>query len=343
MLQFYYNVKKGSKAMPHSSGGGSHRGGSHRSRSHSSRRSHSGPSSSRRHINTSYFPGAIRYVYMHRGTPRYVYADYDITKRRSPLRLLILILYIPFIFSFYTIIKSSMLPPKKLSADYNAEIVVKDEINVLGDTQRLKSSLEAFYDKTGISPAVFTVYNEDWQGKYDALEYYAYDLYVNAFSDEKHWLIVYSEPENPDPSFNDWYWEGMQGDDTSYILTEGKAAGFNTRLQRYLTDDSKSVSEAISLSFDELTPETMKKSVDPAMLITLLVFVGFIAVHAFFIVFYDPNRKYRNAVECPAETPAANPTSSHAETCPYCGASYMSGTVARCPNCQALLEISDRK
>lgn len=340
MLQSYYNVKKGSTVMPHSSGGGSHRGGSHHSSSHSSHRSHSGSSSQRRHIRTSYFTGARRFVYMHRGTPQYVYADYDITKRRSPLRLLVLILYIPFIFSFYTIFKSSMLPPKKLSADYNTEIVVKDEINVLGDTARLKRSLEAFYDKTGISPAVFTVHNEDWQGKYDALEYYAYDLYVNAFPDEKHWLIVYSEPEKPDPSFNDWYWEGMQGDDTSDILNEGMTVGFNTRLQRYLTDSSKSVSEAISLSFDELTPELMHKSVDPTMLITLLVFVGFIVVHAFSMVFYDPNRKYRNAVECPLETSTAN---SHEETCPYCGASYMSGAVTRCPNCQALLGISDKK
>ena len=135
----------------------------------------------------------------------------------------------------------------------------------------------------------------------------------------------------------------MQGDDTSDILTDGKTTGFNTRLQRYLTDNSKSVSEAISLSFDELTPETMKKSVDPAMLITFLVLVGFIVIHAFFMVFYDPNRKYRKAVECPLETPAADPTNSHTETCPYCGASYMSGAVTRCPNCQALLVISDKK
>ncbi len=338
MLQFYYNVKKGSRVMPHSSGGGSHRGGSHHSSSHSSHRSHSGSSSSHRHINTSYFPGARRYVYMHRGAPQYVYADYDITKRRNPLRLLVLILYIPFIFSFHAIFKNSMLPPKKLSADYNTEIVLRDEINVLGDTQRLKRSLEAFYDKTGISPAVFTVRNEDWQDKYDALEYYAYDLYVNAFPDEKHWLIVYSEPENPAPSFNDWYWEGMQGDDTSNILNEGLTLGFNTRLQRYLTDNSKSVSEAISLSFDELTPETMRNSADPALLGTLLIFVGFIVAHAFFMVFYDPNRKYRNAVECPLETSTSN---SHTETCPYCGASYMSGTITRCPNCQALIGISD--
>ncbi len=233
-----------------------------------------------------------------------------------------------------------MLPPKKLAADYDTAIVVRDEINVLGDTEKLKRSLEAFFNKTGITPAVFTVHNEEWQNTYDGLENYAYDLYVNAFSDEKHWLIVYSEPENPDPSFNDWYWEGMQGDDTSEILTSGKADKFGSKLQRSLTDKSVSVSDAISLSFDYLTPDIMYKSVDPVIVIVLLVFIGFIVIHAFFMIFYDPNRKYRNAQEIPLETPA--PTPQQNETCPYCGASYASGQ-ERCPNCQALIGVADKK
>ena len=333
--------KKGSAAMPHSSGGGSHRGGSHRSSSHSSRRSHSsGSSYSRKRVRSSYFPGARRYVYLRKGKPEYVYADHDITKRPSPLRFFVIILYLPFLFVFYTIFKDTMLPPKKLAADYDTAIVVRDEINVLGDTEKLKRSLEAFFNKTGITPAVFTVHNEEWQNTYDGLENYAYDLYVNAFSDEKHWLIVYSEPENPDPSFNDWYWEGMQGDDTSEILTSGKADKFGSKLQRSLTDKSVSVSDAISLSFDYLTPDIMYKSVDPVIVIVLLVFIGFIVIHAFFMIFYDPNRKYRNAQEIPLETPA--PTPQQNETCPYCGASYASGQ-ERCPNCQALIGVADKK
>lgn len=341
IIYLQQNMGKGSAAMPHSSGGGSHRGGSHRRSSHSSRSYRSGSTSAIRHrVRTSYFPGARRYAYMHNDRSEYVYADYDITKKRSPLRLLALIFYIPFIITLYHIAKDSILPPKKLSTDYNTAIVIKDNINVLGDTGKLKSSLEAFYNKTGISPAVFTVHNEDWQDNYNRLENYAYDLYVNAFLDERHWLIVYSEPKEPDASFNDWYWEGMQGDDTSDILTEGKAYDFNKRLQRYLTDDSKSVSEAISLAFDEFTPEIMHNNFDPALLIILLSFLGFICIHAFFMVFYDPNRKYRNAQEIPLETSAEEP---HEEKCPYCGAVYISGTTARCPNCQALLEIAEKK
>ncbi|MGN1305708.1 MAG: hypothetical protein ACI4YB_11810 [Oscillospiraceae bacterium] len=326
--------------MPHSSGGGSHGGGSHHSSSHSSHSSRSGSSSPRR-VSNVYFPGSRRFLYFDRhDQPVYAYADYDITKKRSPMRFLILLFYIPFVVALYFMAKDMILPPKKLKTDYNTAIAVRDNINVLEDTEKLKRSLQAFYDKTGISPAVFTVYNEDWQDRYSNLENYAYDLYVNAFPDEKHWLIVYSEPKEPDPEFNEWYWEGMQGDDTDPILTYDKAEIFNNKLQRYLTENSKSVSEAISFAFDELTPEIMKMEIEPASILTFVFFGGFIAFHAFFMVFYDPNKKYRNAVEYPVESPTDK---LNKESCPFCGAEYIKGKDLRCPSCQALLEISENK
>lgn len=326
--------------MPHSSGGGSHGGGSHHSSSHSSH-SHSGSSSNRRRIRNTYFPGSRRFLYLNRhNKPTYVYADYDITKKRSPLRYLMLLFYLPLFWFMYIMASDMLMPPKKLKADYDTAIIVSDNIKVLGNAENLKRSLRAFLDTTGISPAVFTVYNEDWQDKYNSLEDYAYDLYVNAFSDEKHWLIVYSEPIDPDPSFVDWYWEGMQGDDTDNIITSEIANTFNNKLQRYLTEKSKSVADAISLAFDELTPNIMKKRVESVPIIIILVFGGFICLYAFFTVFYDPNRKYRNATEYPEETPTEN---FAAERCPYCGAYYVKGKDRRCPNCQALLEVSENK
>ena len=71
-------------------------------------------------------------------------------------------------------VRSSIdLKSSNLAADYDTAIVVRDEINVLGDTEKLKRSLEAFFNKTGITPAVFTVHNEEWQNTYDGLENYA--------------------------------------------------------------------------------------------------------------------------------------------------------------------------
>lgn len=335
--------------MPHSSGGGSHSGGSHSHSSHSSSRSSSsGPS---RRIRQHYFPGATRYRYYRRNQPMYVYADYDITKNKSPLRFLILLFYLPFFITIIGMAKNVVRIPQRLSTDYDTSIVISDYINVLGNTNRLETSLKDFYNETGITPAVFTVYNEVWEDNYSSLEDYSYDLYVNAFPDEKHWLIVYSQPMEPDPSFNDWYWEGMQGDDTSDILTSAKADEFNSALQRYLTDNSVSVADAISRAFDKITPEIMKKSVDMSMILPFLFFGGFLIFHAYLMVFHDPARKYRNAEVCPNDEPVttsaqpakpvqtAEPSQPMQEkSCPYCGGSYVAGRDKRCPYCQALLD-----
>ena len=144
--------------MPHSSGGGSHGGGSHHSSSShrsSHRSSGSGPS---RRIRTGYFPGATRYRYYHRHKPRYVYANYDIRKGRSPLRLLMLLFYIPFFIAIVGMASETFRVPQRLSTDYDTSLVISDYINVLGDTKALETSMMAFYDETGITPAVFTVY-----------------------------------------------------------------------------------------------------------------------------------------------------------------------------------------
>lgn len=47
--------------------------------------------------------------------------------------------------------------PHKLPQNYDYKIVVEDKANVLGNTAELRNSLVAFYNRTGISPAVITV------------------------------------------------------------------------------------------------------------------------------------------------------------------------------------------
>ena len=175
--------------MPHSSGGGSHSGGSHSGSGFSGSSSSSGGSSAK-HIKHTSFPGARRYVYYENYRPVYVYADYDITEKRSPLRFLMLLFYLPFILFTFSMFAEAYHHPHKLPQNYDYKIVVEDKANVLGNTAELRNSLVAFYNRTGISPAVITVENSDWQGIYSDLENYAYDLYVNHFADESHWLIV---------------------------------------------------------------------------------------------------------------------------------------------------------
>ena len=310
--------------MPHSSGGGSHGGGSHHSSSShsSSHRSSSGGGSSRIRTSHTYFPGARRFVYYRNGVPNYVYSDTDLSKGPSKLRFLMLSL-----------------------------IHIQDDAQVLGDTTKLGDALEDFFNTTGISPAVMTVYNSDWEDNYTDLEKYAYELYVNRFYDEKHWLIVYSQPKDPDDEFNNWYWEGMQGDDTDSIITSSVAYDFTNDLHKRLLVEGTKVNDAITDSFNALTPTVMKFRFEGETFgigIFMLLFVGF---HAFFMVFFRPDaNKYKGAKEVPLDGYYAPPQQTAPQpqsvvmkqaSCEYCGGVYTVGSCNACPHCGAPIQPQD--
>lgn len=317
--------------MPHSSGGGSHGGGSHGGSHHSSSHSHGGSGGSTRHTRSTYFPGSTRYVYYHHHRPVYVYADYDITQKPSKLRYLILLFYVPFIIVIFGMIADCYHHPKKLPQNYDYRIIIEDRANVLGDETTLKNSLIAFYNKTGISPAVITVNNSDWLGHYSSLENYAYDLYVNHFTDESHWLIVYSQPNDysTSDSFVDWYWEGMQGDDTDSILTDAVTDDFNNKMQKNLTASTRyTVSSAIISAFDDTTPTVMKATINWEMIGVGGFMLLFMCIHAFFMIGFNPKAKnYAKAQKCPTYT--------REEKCEYCDNIYVVGTCTECPHCGA--------
>lgn len=92
---------------------------------------------------------------------------------------------------FWTLVVDT---PQKLEIDYDTNILIADILDVMTETEEaeLSAKVKEFQDVTGVTPAVLTVANDEWKPYYESLENYAYDYYVNAFSDEKHWLIVYS-------------------------------------------------------------------------------------------------------------------------------------------------------
>ncbi len=320
--------------MPHSSGGGSHGGGSHGGHS-----SHgSGGSGSSRHTRSAYFPGSTRYVYYKNKQPVFVYADYDIRQKRSPLRFLLLLFYLPFILAMvFGVGPNTINIPTKLKTDYDTEIIIDDRTGVIRNEKNLRQACEDFLDQTGIAPAVITVNNEDWKSHYVNLETYAYELYVNSFDDEKHWLIVYSSPKDAEGSFNDWYWEGMQGDDTDKILTLKNTNKFNQMVQKCLLQSDKyTPDEAVIKGFNEITPSLMKVSVNFGQLFIIIFVMGFLGVHAFFMVFYrsKDSKFYENAIPCNEEVVKQ-------EKCDYCGGIYIVGHHLSCPHCQAPVRAHD--
>ncbi len=183
--------------------------------------------------------------------------------------------------------------------NYNHNIVLKDEAGVIDNEDELYKELERFMDKTGVTPSVVTIHNEEWENYY-TLENYAYDRYLQEFDDEMHWLIVYSEPTEPDPRFNDWYWEGMQGDDTDPVITVDKANEFNRRLHGELEHGTE-FGTAVKTSFSEFT-DNYSRSFDFEQLFPGLFILGFVAFHAYFVLGFS-ELKYRNAVPADGSDP----------------------------------------
>ncbi len=135
----------------------------------------------------------------------------------------------------------------------DGDVYIVDNIGVIDNEDSLNEVMQEFEDITGIYPCVMTVYDSDWNQDYDELWQYAYDLYINTFSDELHFLIVYSKPENAaELDFVNWAWEGIQGDETDPILTEHNVGIFNDALQTDLLRDNVSVGEAFENAFEKI-------------------------------------------------------------------------------------------
>ena len=332
--------------MPHSSGGGSHSGGSHSggSSSHSSRSSgggSSGGSFSNRRTSGQPFAGAKRYLYYRDHQPYFIYANYDIRKSSKGNLVMGIIVFTFFLLPFMigALIGMAQAFKKPDRIDYfdgrKPEIVIEDNLGIFESKRDLKDTLKDFYEETGIVPAVITVRNEDWNEDYKSLEAYAYDVYVNRFHDEYHWLIIYSE-STKDNDFNDWYWEGMQGNYTDPILTEKITGQFTESLQtRLLQRDTYSVDEAIGATFVEYTPKMMKMHFDGLLFGVCMFFFLLMGGASFYTIFvaYKPEKVpeyYKNAQPCELNV-------VFQESCSFCGGVFIVGMHTSCPHCGAVI------
>lgn len=160
--------------------------------------------------------------------------------------------------------EKSLLPEEEESSEEISEIepeveaddedvYIVDNIGVIDNEDSLNEVMQEFEDLTGIYPCVMTVYDSDWNEDYEELWQYAYDVYINTYSDELHFLIVYSEPENAaELDFVNWAWEGIQGDETDPILTEYNVRIFGAALHADLLRDNVSVGEAYENAFEKI-------------------------------------------------------------------------------------------
>ena len=348
--------------MPHSSGGGSHSGGHHSSSHHSSYHSYHSSGSSSYHSSstptskksTTYFEGSKKYVYYVNKQPEYVYANYDI-KPNNGCEKRLAIGCLSTIWAWFVLITVLLVTltgrhaPKKLLTTYNTEIVIQDDANVIPDRLAVEDAFKRFFDETGITPAVKTLTQEEWEetctkyenlGTYNLLEKYAFDWYVDHFEDEKHWLIVYRPDNDLSDGFDDWRWEGMQGDDTDPILSSRETDLFNKTFQKCLLQRNQySVGEALITAFDTLTPVAMKRYIPGFSIVIAIIAGGFFSLMflpPIFLLLADSkrNKKYKTAVECPEGF-------TDQETCPFCQGVYVKGLHTTCPHCGAEVQKTE--
>ena len=326
--------------MPHSSGGGSHSSGSHSSGGSSSHSS--GPSN---HTYKQYRPGCRTYVRYINNRPTYIYSNYDVTKKPSIFStIFVLVFIIPYLFlsliALFEGITTSLIPPSKLESNYSLyNTYVEDTIDIFAEEEeaKLSNELKDFYNITGVQPVLLTV-DTSLLYNYSSAENYAYDLYLNTFErgDEDKWLLVYITDANSE--WEDWYYEGMQGDNTSSIITETIGEKFTDRVVNNLTARSKmSIADSFIESFDYIESNGLM-DIEPSyeILLVSIVMLTF-AVYTFYKAVIDPYVQYnknKDYIECPKGKPIE-------DTCDYCNGVYVIGSVNSCPHCGATLPAHD--
>ncbi|MDC7293346.1 hypothetical protein NXH67_07445 [Butyrivibrio sp. DSM 10294] len=276
--------------MPHSSGGGHCGGGCHMGSSGSSARSHYDRSHGRVFGSRKPFANSNRYVYYRHGQPHYYY-NTNPSNFRSLLMFTLPFLIGTFIgiiygaFLIFSIIngKSSILPVP------GASVQIVDNYDAVSeqDEQELSRVLNEFMDITNIVPVVVTCSNDEWQSDYSSLTKYAYDYYVDRYSDEKHWVIIYSADKNV--RFSDWYFEGMQGDNTDSVLSPGITRDFNNSLyDKLMESEEYTTGRAFAEAFEELngrlTSPEYKRAKIVETWILIVIFTAIFAVMLFLTI-----------------------------------------------------------
>ena len=326
--------------MPHSSGGGSHGGGSHGG-SHGG----SGGSSSTSHTKT-YFPGAHHYAYYKNGKVHHFYNKEPITpesirKHKIAFRVATIIWAVFYLFMFTVLVLvSAFSRPSVPTTRYSdKDIIIEDNLGVFTDDELgdLYDALEEFQDISNVTPYIMTIRNKDWQKHYSSLEAYAYDEYLDLFDDEMHWLIVFSS--DMDEEWEDWYWEGMQGNDTDPILTDHNTDVFTKTLHKYISDEDISLSDALIKSFAKMEEGLFDTNISWAAMIggTLgLMFHAGIFYLGIWSVFGMNIKTDKIAFELPEAD-----KKYQEDTCEYCGGMFIHGIHISCPHCGAALPTAD--
>lgn len=337
--------------MPHSGGGGSHSGGGHSGGGHSS----GGGSSTR--VSSTPFKGAHAYaIYDRHGNSKLVYANSsnyhaEMTKKdlitntifggvfMLPGVIELIIILFLFASFFHFGVKKTEIP-----SYVDSTVYVYDTQDYVSEQEEkdLAKKLETFRDETGIIPAVEFTEDAMWNYDYVDMESFAYNEYVNKFSDEHHLLIVYSfGAKNNDTGFEEFHWESMWGDDLSKTASSGDEKYLADKMQANLTvANGEGVAAAIADSFDLLYERLNEKGFRPDFEMLLMILFLFVHGGIFFgaglAIALSARKQYKKSQESGEKTYRIT-GEPQLMKCDYCGTTYYKGTIGNCHNCGAPL------
>ena len=317
--------------MPHSGGGGSAGGGFH-SGSSSSRMSSSnmrGNNMPPRRHSTVFFPGAYTYLYYRNRRPYYYYSNYDMNEDRRSSRFSIVILAIVALLfgllSFNLVKKGMSDDPYVIKGNDSYSIVIKDSNDLLEDKESLKIGLEQVQKDSGTVLSIMAVTKDEWSTRYDSLEDYAYDLYVDNFSDEDHYLIVYSVvADNTDI----YAFETMVGDNYSSFIDYDVEDNFSKQINRNL-ENGEDITTAILDATDYLSnavKEGVKEDRSSAKVIGIVLgVIALISIIGAVFKFIDNNKQ--------SEYVRVDKDNEQGMNCPHCGERLLTNKLSKCPFC----------
>ncbi len=331
--------------MPHSSGGGSHGGGYHSSSSSSSYHSSGGGSHgggyTSPYVSKTPYSGAKKYVYYNRinGHRSYYYYKGDPQKNGSLSSAILggLVLSLLAGFIIYIILFASIFIPQKITPAKDTEIYIEDQVGVISDKDRLYNSMKAFQDKTGITPGIQIVDEENWEN-YADLETYALSEYMRLFDDEKHWLFVISYPRDyANSEFVNWEWEGMAGDYIGPAVNSDSESKFTKIIHKHLLrTEPGEVGKEMATAFDEYTGVVFEKQISfGGIVFSIIVVVIYLAMLYKLIEDAVIGQRIKSAVMISNK--------ARELACEYCGGIYVEGTVTKCPNCGALIPYKKKE
>lgn len=276
----------------------------------------------------------------YRGTrPEYRYSNESLDQGWSRyFGAIVIAAVLMLIGAFEMLASNTNVQPLSLSGVKNTNVEIFDDYGILGDTSTLRQSLEDFKSETGIVPTVVVIENKEWVDQGYQLEQYAYNWYVYHYDDEKHWVIMYSEEIGSNDTFGNWYWEGMQGDDTDYIVTEDVANKFTDSLHNYLIAGSRyTKSEAIAQAFDDLHGTLIgpKKNTEGFVEGILHFIIGAVIMLVVIVLRVKNKAEIKGFKEIKGVKIENNAPLE--DTCAYCGCAYAIGTVYTCPHCGAAI------